>query len=802
MRLHGPASEGKVSRLLKRLLPPAGSAWYLLLGLLLLPLFGCAGKPGSEVLGQWRYKTGFDPAYLLPSGTTHTWGTLTLPAVLSDRTEFKGYVGEVTLQREIPQSLLPADSRQGFAINTSRISDVATFYVNGYQAGQLGSKNPYRSALGVRRILMVPAEHLRPSHNTLTIVLYTNGTRPLFVGEDLALGQPHALYETAALEALEVAMFLVFFLGAGGYHLLLAFHRPKERAHLYFGTAVLLVSSYWFFKEFCRQAGLFEGDPIFLRYNLELISLYFCVPPFLLFFAAITEQKGAWERALHWAAWGLVAVGVLLSVLTPIVGYAGKRKLLLAWQMCALPGIAYSLIFAARSVVRGSTHSRLLFGSTLLLGLAAIRDIAIALRFIGPPLLLPGHLPRYGVLAMVFSAAAILARRFSIAQNRVEDLNADLAALNQELEDRVRVRTEQLQLSLAEAQAHSRTEAEVEKLTEAISERAVQRLVVQGRELLYSSATMGALVTLVQQIAAGSHPALILGETGTGKELIARMIHERSRRAEPFIAVNCAALPSSLWEGEIFGHVRGAFTDARAARRGRVEEAGNGTIFFDEIGEMPLEMQSKMLRLVQELEFSPLGSSENKKAFCRFVFATNRDLERMIGLGQFREDLYYRVSVFQVRLPPLRDRREDIAALVEVFLKAYAPEFRKDITSIDPDALTALRAYSFPGNIRELQNVIVRAVAVAEGDSLSVSDLNLPTAVQNAPELPATLAGEALITGTFQEMLADHARRIIRAALEQTGGNRARTAELLGLHRSSLDYRIKELELERDQTRP
>jgi DNA-binding NtrC family response regulator len=307
----------------------------------------------------------------------------------------------------------------------------------------------------------------------------------------------------------------------------------------------------------------------------------------------------------------------------------------------------------------------------------------------------------------------------------------------------------------------------------------------------------------VRRIAPLSRPVFINGETGTGKELIAMLTHEQGRAREPFESVNCAALPPALWEDEIFGHVKGAFTDAKDHRTGAVVRAGQGSLFFDEIGEMPLDIQAKMLRLLQERLFTPLGGSESIRAECRFIFATNRNLEESIRRGEFREDLYYRINVFRIDLPPLRDRREDIEPLAEFLLANFSAEMNSPVEYIEPQLMNAFRAYGWPGNVRELENTLLRALSTAPGPDLRLEDV--PDIVREAPprgrltRIPAPPVDltAPLEEGSFHDIMDACARRVIRAALDKTGGNKTRAAQILGIRRSSLDYRLKELKIER-----
>lgn len=360
-------------------------------------------------------------------------------------------------------------------------------------------------------------------------------------------------------------------------------------------------------------------------------------------------------------------------------------------------------------------------------------------------------------------------------------------------------------------------EAGMERLSDVIANRKAIAYPVQDRTLIYSSALMqGVLDHCAQAAGASRQPVLILGETGTGKELIARSIHQMSGRKHaersgveatpdengraadrPFVAVNCAAIPPTLWEADIFGHVRGAFTDARETRTGKIAEAGRGTLFFDEIGEMPLEMQAKMLRLLQERVYSPIGSNESRSAECRFVFATNCDLEKMVGQGMFRQDLYYRINVFQIMIPPLRDRPEDIAPIAASIVERLADEFGTSPRSLDKTAIHTLLKYNWPGNIRELENILTRACS---GTSETVlSDESLPESIRaivpTRNRSDAMPAEPPLLAGNYRLLVNQYRRSLILAALRKARGNKTRAAELLGMKRTTLNGQMSELRI-------
>jgi transcriptional regulator with GAF, ATPase, and Fis domain len=307
------------------------------------------------------------------------------------------------------------------------------------------------------------------------------------------------------------------------------------------------------------------------------------------------------------------------------------------------------------------------------------------------------------------------------------------------------------------------------------------------------SPALSKVLSLVETVAPTPSTVLILGETGTGKELVARAIHERSpRRAHPMVKVNCSAISTGLVESELFGHVRGAFTGATSARVGRFEVADGGTIFLDEIGDLPLDTQVKLLRVLQEREIEPVGSSRTRKVDVRVIAATNRVLDREVAAGRFREDLYFRLNVFPIRMPPLREREGDIALLAEFFADRFAREFGKSIERIDPDAMRRLLAYRWPGNVRELSNVIERAVVLADGPRLDIAAELLPETAA-APPAPSGTAREAVTLEAME-------RRHVEATLERTHwvieGERG-AAAALGMSPSTLRSRMKKLGVRR-----
>jgi len=307
---------------------------------------------------------------------------------------------------------------------------------------------------------------------------------------------------------------------------------------------------------------------------------------------------------------------------------------------------------------------------------------------------------------------------------------------------------------------------------------------------------------LAAKVAPSRASVLLLGESGTGKEVFARAIHLASpRRDRAFVAVNCAALPETLVEAELFGHERGAFTGASIARPGRFEMADGGTLFLDEIGDIPLSVQVKLLRVLQEGTIERIGSTTSRTVDVRVIAATHRDLPALIREGRFREDLYYRLNVVAISLPPLRERPSDIPALVDHFLRKHSALAGRPVMGIEPDALEALRRWRFPGNVRELENLIERAIVLADGVALSRMDfpehIFEPEPVVSSERTEALVKGaDPGMQGSLEEQVARLETTLIQAALKKTGGNKSAAARELGLTERAIRYKIRKYGLE------
>lgn len=319
----------------------------------------------------------------------------------------------------------------------------------------------------------------------------------------------------------------------------------------------------------------------------------------------------------------------------------------------------------------------------------------------------------------------------------------------------------------------------------------------RSNRLLGESAAMQNLRAQIQQVAPFKTNILITGESGTGKEAVARTIHEMGPRADhPWVAINCSAIPHDLMESELFGYVKGAFTGAQQNRLGRLEQANHGTLFLDEIGDLEMELQAKLLRVLQEREFSPVGSDATRRVDVRIITATNSDLHELVKMNAFREDLLYRLDVYNIHAPPLRERTADIPMLANAFLIEFRAEMGKSVLGIADEALTAMSHYTWPGNVRELRNAIERSLLTCNGDMIQSNDL--PDKVVSDPRKSIGLEGEGRTPGEvgLDEWLNKTEKNFIMQALEECGGVQASAARLLKISERSLWHRLKKYNIQ------
>jgi transcriptional regulator with GAF, ATPase, and Fis domain len=411
-------------------------------------------------------------------------------------------------------------------------------------------------------------------------------------------------------------------------------------------------------------------------------------------------------------------------------------------------------------------------------------------------------------LLAAFAQITVLALVSAEGHRTIDGLNRDLQAKVEKIAEQQR-RILALQSQLLRKDEGGRMKDELAETDDAAALHP-SSFILHPSGMVGSSAQLQQLMHLVRKVAASPSAVLLRGESGTGKEVLARAIHNHSPRAgKPFVKVHCAALSAGLLESELFGHVKGAFTNAIRDKVGRFEAAHGGTLFLDEIGDVSLEVQVKLLRVLQEMAFERVGSSEPVKVDVRVIAATHQDLEALIRVGRFREDLFYRLNVLPITLPPLRERAEDVAELAQHFLRLYAQRSGKEVTAIDDDALACLKAYSWPGNVRQLENVIERAVVVAEKPIITVDELSDEVRDGRAVEPRATAVVDGIISaanrwvGEAPAAVAQTQRRerdrrereMLVRALAAAGGNKAEAARALGLARSTLLSRMKRLGL-------
>ena len=394
------------------------------------------------------------------------------------------------------------------------------------------------------------------------------------------------------------------------------------------------------------------------------------------------------------------------------------------------------------------------------------------------------RMPTMGGLEVLERYDAQHGRGLVIAMSAYGDADTAIAAMQRGAYDYIQkpFRAEEVILCVRKAAEREKLRAKVERLEEELS-------TMRGGPMIGRSPTLLSAIAVARKVARHPSTVLITGESGTGKELIARLVHDEGPRADKsFVAVNCGAIPETLLESELFGHVKGSFTGATSDKPGLFEEADGGTLFLDEIGELPASLQVKLLRALQEGEVRRVGANTARRVDVRVIAATNRDLAADVSVNRFRGDLYYRINVVSIRLPPLRERREDVAELALHFLRRHNARLSLDVRQIAPDAMRMLTAYAWPGNVRELENVIERALVMATGPSIEAAHLvdltDTMRSTDNAVVEPTDLS--------VKRQTEQLERVLIQRALQQTRGNRTRAAQLLELSHRALLYKIRD----------
>ncbi|MFQ5638831.1 MAG: sigma-54 interaction domain-containing protein [bacterium] len=570
-------------------------------------------------------------------------------------------------------------------------------------------------------------------------------------------------------QMLLIGVFLAFAL----LHLLLYLFYPSQgsRTNLYFAalTASTAVMVYCDFQEFFA----FDAVMYFIIFRVFGTAAILVTLSGLRFIYALSYPK----RPRSFLLFSLVGIGLTL--------WFWFRPLVAQTYLIIFYIIGFAEIIRVIAATRITKRSLQLEGGWILL-LGSIPFVLVGIYYFLAALevvQLPWDYedfptPYYAVLCLIISMSVFLACNF--AQTH-KDLEAQSTELAFQVGEKTRT-AEALQKALSEVeQLKDRLQAENVYLQDEI------KLQHNFGEIICSSEVMKSLLRKVEQVAAADSTVLILGETGTGKELIAHAVHNISgRSSRPLVKVNCAVLPANLIESELFGHEKGAFTGAHSRKIGRFELADGATIFLDEIGDLPLELQTKLLRVLQEGEIERLGSTKTIDIDVRVIAATNRDLENAIENQSFREDLYYRLNVFPIKCPPLRERKEDIPLLVNHFIKKYSAKSGKAIKTITQTAIDRLQTYHWPGNVRELENIIERAVVITHGEKLELGDwLPKAEATSTTSHVP-----------TLEELEREHILEVLELTNWRVSGEKG-AARILGIKSTTLDARIKKLGISR-----
>ena len=731
--------------------------------------------PPMDLETGWQYRWGDSP--LADSGvpvwsagdiSTPGWRSLSFTSLPTDREDQT----IIWMRLRLPEERWPDPT-----LFLREVLVAGEAYLDGRRIYRTGafeptSENTYRTSAW--HLVPLPADC---GGKVLTLRMYSNHDQVIGIVYPPRLGRQADVIQSILMERLDSLVFGVLLIFLGPASLLLYVKRRDREfvGYLSFGAFATCIG--------VNQAVYVSGPGLLLYaptwiYYLGHLSFYLFPIGLFAFLEQIVDpgpqrvMRRLWQFHVAFALAGLV-----LDLLDVI-----PLPLLQPYLLAVLAvGVLVSLWVAGRSALQGNVEARIVSVGAGILVLAGFYDILMAYG-----LLPDGHeLFQWGTFAFVISLGYALERRFVENHRRLAERTVALSETNADLWDEIieRKRAEEaLQKAHAEVnRLKDRLESENVYLQEEI------KLEHNFDEIITQSEPFKAVLRQIEQVASTDSAVLILGETGTGKELVARAVHNISNRRErPLVKVNCAVLPANLIESELFGHEKGAFTGALSRKIGRFELADGGTIFLDEIGDLPLELQAKLLRVLQEGEFDRLGSTRTTTVDVRAIAATNRDLEAAIAGRQFREDLYYRLNVFPIHVPPLREHRDDIPILVNHFVKKYGPRAGKTIETVPQRTIDDLQAYDWPGNVRELENTVERAVVLSRGKKLELGEW-LPGSKSQGGSEPIP---------TLEEL----ERRHIAEILERTGwrvrGERG-AAELLGLKPTTLESRMDRLGIKR-----
>ena len=664
---------------------------------------------------------------------------------------------------------LPAEEWVNPVLYIETLLVAGEVYLDGKKIDELGtlkpsSENKYRTISW--HLVPLPSDF---SEKVLMLRIYSNYQSVIGLSEPPRLGYQADVIRSILMENMDEILLGVLFLIIGPASLLLYVRRRDLvfSAYLSFGAFTTCIGV--FMTTLGSGPGLFPFVPVWVYYLNRMA--FFLFPVGMFAFLEEVLSPGPWRimRRIWQFHIAFALVGFVLDLLEIIV-----LPILTFFLFAILAvDILVTMWVGIRAAQEGNDEARIVSVGIGILLLSGLYDIAAD----GYGLIPNWHnMFQWGVFAFVVSLGYTIERRFVEAHRQLKETNEELS---EEI-------VERKQAQEALEKAHAEVESLKDRLqTENVYLQEELKLEHNFEEIVTHSDALKSVLRQVEQVASTDSTVLILGETGTGKELIARAVHNISpRRERPLVKVNCAALPENLIESELFGHEKGAFTSALTQKVGRFELADGGTIFLDEIGDLPLELQAKLLRVLQEGEFERLGDTKTLTVDVRVIAATNRDLEDAAQKGDFREDLFYRLNVFPIECPALRKRKEDIPLLVHHFVQKYGPKSGKSIEVVPQAVINSLQDYDWPGNVRELENMIERAVIISTGNELAWGDW-----LSQARDV-------SVATPTLEELERKHIVDVLTQTHWRVSGDQG-AAKILGLKRTTLESRMKRLGIER-----
>ncbi len=728
-----------------------------------------ASAPPPQILTEdWQYRWGESPVddtgqplWAREDVAAHGWSSFSF----SDPPGNRQGRHFLWLRLRLPESVWSSPS-----LHLAEVLVAGEVYLAGRRIHQIGQFRPspgnkYRTAL--HHLIPLP---LNSGGKVLTLRIYSNYDEVIGLVSPPRIGQQADLVLSSLWATMDQLVFGVLFIFLGPAALLFYLKRRGQEFYEYLSFGAFTTCVGVTLLSYGLRVGL-PDQVAGYAYYLGRVS-FFLLPVGLYAFLEQTLGPGPWR--LMRRIWQFHLLFAVIGVTLDVLGISALPILQVYLLGVLALGVLFALWVALGATIRGRTEARALSIGVGLLALAGLHDIA------GAYAVIPDwhELFPWGAFALVISLGYTVERSFIENHRRLIQTTEDLRG-----EIVVRKQAEE---SLRDANA------EVERLNDRLKTENIYlqeeiKLEHDFGEIITRSEPLKVVLRQVEQVASTDATVLVLGETGTGKELLARAVHSISgRRDRALVKVNCAALPANLIESELFGHEKGAFTGALARKIGRFELADGGTIFLDEIGDLPLELQAKLLRVLQEGEFERLGDTATLSVDVRVIAATNRDLEKAMAEGEFREDLYYRLNVFPIVCPPLRDHKDDIPLLVNHFVKRYATKTGKSIETVPQKVMDALVSYSWPGNVRELENTVERAVVVSSGPQLDVQD-----SLSDRDRAP----GNTTVL-TLAELERDH----ISNVLGRTGGRirgKNGAADILGLKPTTLESRMERLGIRR-----